>query len=108
MPCLFLLNDVKGKEKAIMKGIKEVDDLEHRIKNLEAILRDIKLKQKEVIVISDDDTSKESQDYMSKDSSEYLINFLCSRDPQWQFPKQTKEEDPLPLDVPRQTKECQF
>ncbi|GKC99175.1 hypothetical protein Tco_1169450 [Tanacetum coccineum] len=103
------LNDVKGKGKAIMKdkkqeltGIKEVDDLEQRIKNLEAIfskLRDIKLKQKKVIVISDDDTSsdhdtsKDSQDCLSEDSSEYLINFLSSHDPQWQFLRQTEEED---------------
>ncbi|GKD69349.1 hypothetical protein Tco_1323439, partial [Tanacetum coccineum] len=86
----------------------EVDDLEQRIKNLKAIffkLRDTKLKQKEVIVISDDDTSsdhdtsKDSHDCMSEDSSEDLINFLSSRDPQWQFPRQTEEEDPLPLDI---------
>ncbi|GJX83909.1 hypothetical protein Tco_0333390, partial [Tanacetum coccineum] len=109
------LNDVKGKGKTIMKdkkqeltGIKEVDDLEQRIKNLEAIfskLRDIKLKQKKVIVISDDDTSsdhdtsKDSQDCLSEDSSEYLINFLSSHDPQWQFLRRTEEEDPLPLDI---------
>ncbi|GKF15723.1 hypothetical protein Tco_0057185 [Tanacetum coccineum] len=96
---------VRGKGKAIMKDkkqelteIKEVDDLEQRIKNLEAIfshLRDKKLKQKEVVVISDDDkysdddTSKDSQDYLSEDFSEDLIKFLSSRDPQWQFPKQS-------------------
>ncbi|GJX28557.1 hypothetical protein Tco_0236636 [Tanacetum coccineum] len=44
MPSLFYLNDDKGKGKAIMKdkkqkltGIKEVDELEKRIKNVEAI-----------------------------------------------------------------------
>ncbi|GKA85320.1 hypothetical protein Tco_0806974 [Tanacetum coccineum] len=134
-----MVRDVKGKGKAIMKdekqeltGIKKVDDLEQRIKNLEAIfshLRDKKLKQKEVIVISDDDkssgddksldddTSKDSQDYLSEDSSEDMIKFLSSHDPQWQFPKQshkeelkhvivkTEEEDPLSIDVPMQTKE---
>nr|GEY93690.1 hypothetical protein [Tanacetum cinerariifolium] len=94
------LVDVKGEGKAIIKDekqeptrIKEVDDLKHKIKNLKGInskLRDIKLKQKEVIVLSDDDTSsdhdtsKDSQDYMSEDSSEDLINFLSSLDPQWQ------------------------
>ncbi|GKE02377.1 hypothetical protein Tco_1390360, partial [Tanacetum coccineum] len=66
---------------------------------------------------SDDDTSNDSQDYLSEDSSEDLIKFLSSRDPQWQFPKQsheeepkpvimkTEEEDPLPIDVPMQTEE---
>ncbi|GJT65995.1 hypothetical protein Tco_1017475 [Tanacetum coccineum] len=71
---------------------------------------------KEVIVLSDDDTSsdhdtsKDSQDYMLEYSSEDLINFMSSR---WQYskqtqeeePKPTEEEDPLPIDVPRQTKE---
>nr|GEV20302.1 hypothetical protein [Tanacetum cinerariifolium] len=54
---------------------------------------------------SDDDTFKDSQDYLSEDSSEDLINFLSSRDLQWQFPKQSHEEDPLPIDVPMQTEE---
>nr|GEU55683.1 hypothetical protein [Tanacetum cinerariifolium] len=40
---------------------------------------------------------------MLKDSSEDLINFLAGRDPQWQFPKQTEEEEPNTLDVPMQT-----
>ncbi|GJT99280.1 hypothetical protein Tco_1094798, partial [Tanacetum coccineum] len=67
-------------EKQELTGIKEVDDLEQRIKNLEAIfshLRDKNLKQKEVVdksevVVkseddksSDDDTSKDSQDNLS-------------------------------------------
>ncbi|GJX53229.1 hypothetical protein Tco_0281598 [Tanacetum coccineum] len=84
---------------------------------------------KEVVVISDDDkslnddkssdddTSKDSQDYLSEDSSEDLIKFLSSRDPQWQFPKQgyeeepkpvtvkIEEEDPVPIDVPMQIEE---
>ncbi|GKA39935.1 hypothetical protein Tco_0732528 [Tanacetum coccineum] len=107
-------------KKQELTRIKEMDDVEQRVKNLEAIfsmLRDIKLKQKE-------------------DSSEDLINILSSRDPQWQFPKQTQEkepklvpiqteeedplpflidvprktekEDPLPINIPRQTKECQL
>ncbi|GKG44373.1 hypothetical protein Tco_0485811, partial [Tanacetum coccineum] len=64
-----------------------------------------------VIVISDDDTSsdhdtsKDSQDCLSEDSSEYLINFLSSHDPQWQFLRQTEEEDSLSIDVPRRTEE---
>nr|GEU90247.1 retrotransposon protein, putative, Ty1-copia subclass [Tanacetum cinerariifolium] len=49
------------------------------------------------------DTSKDSQDYLSDDSSEDLINFLSSRDLQWQFPKQSHEEEPKP--VPRKTEE---
>ncbi|GJT85864.1 putative RNA-directed DNA polymerase, eukaryota, reverse transcriptase zinc-binding domain protein, partial [Tanacetum coccineum] len=53
----------------------------------------------------DDDTSKNSHDYLSEDSSEDLINFLSSRDLQWQFLKQSHEEDPLPVDVPLQTRE---
>nr|GEV39158.1 hypothetical protein [Tanacetum cinerariifolium] len=70
---------------------------------------------KEVIIISDDDTSldalifsnsdsaKDSHDYLSKDSSKDLINFLAGCDHQWQFPKETQEEEPKPLDVPMQT-----
>ncbi|GJW77381.1 hypothetical protein Tco_0139063 [Tanacetum coccineum] len=116
---------VRGKGKAIMKDkkqelteIKEVDDLEQRIKNLGAIfsrLRDKKLKQKEVVVISDDDksldddTSKDSHDYLSEDSSEDLIKFLSSRDPQWQFPKQSHEEEPKPVTVSTRKKTlCQL
>nr|GEY59127.1 probable (S)-N-methylcoclaurine 3'-hydroxylase isozyme 2 [Tanacetum cinerariifolium] len=72
---------------------------------------------KEVIVILDDDTSfdapvfsnsdlsKDSHDYLSEDSNEDLINFLVVRDPQRQFPKQTQEERPKPLDVPMHTEE---
>ncbi|GJV45543.1 hypothetical protein Tco_1430079 [Tanacetum coccineum] len=87
--------DVKGKGEAIMNEVVVSDDDKS----------------------SDHDTSKDSQDYLSKDSSEDLINFLSSRDPQWQFPKQsheeepkhvpmqTEKEDPLSIDVPRKTEE---
>ncbi|GKA80665.1 hypothetical protein Tco_0787357, partial [Tanacetum coccineum] len=105
---------VRGKGKAIMKdrkqeltGIKEVDDLEQRIKNLEAIfskLRDIKLKQKEVIVLSDDDTSSDHD--TSKDSQDYMLEEEPKpKQTQEEEPKPTEEEDPLPIDVPRQTEE---
>ncbi|GKA52755.1 hypothetical protein Tco_0746070 [Tanacetum coccineum] len=76
------LNDVKGK--AIMKEVV------------------VKLEDDKS---SDDDTSKDSHDYMLEDSSKDLINFLSSRDLQWQSPKQSHEEDPLPIDVPMQTEE---
>ncbi|GJR97440.1 hypothetical protein Tco_0269614 [Tanacetum coccineum] len=76
----------KGKGKIIMKDkkqklieIKEADELKQRINNVEVLF--------------------------SKDSSEYLINFLAGYDPQWQFPKQTQEEELKPLDVHMQTKE---
>ncbi|GKA62463.1 hypothetical protein Tco_0761982 [Tanacetum coccineum] len=66
---------------------------------------------KEVVVKSEDDkssddhTSKDLHDYLSEEYSEDLINFLSSRDLQWQFPKQSHKEDPLPVDVPMQTEE---
>ncbi|GKE22738.1 hypothetical protein Tco_1434250 [Tanacetum coccineum] len=92
-------------------------DLEHRIKNLEALfthLRDQKLKQNEVVVKlevvvksevevkSEDDKSSED-DKCSEDSSEELIKFLSRRNLQWQFPKQSHEEEPKP--VPSNTEE---
>ncbi|GKD49755.1 hypothetical protein Tco_1278731 [Tanacetum coccineum] len=64
-----------------------------------------KLTKSEVVVkskddkSSDDDTSKDSQDYLSKDSSEDLINFLSSRDLQWQFPKQRIRAEESKMDV---------
>ncbi|GJW11650.1 hypothetical protein Tco_1577477 [Tanacetum coccineum] len=82
----------------VLTGIKEVDDLEQRIKNLEAIfshLRDKNLKQKEVVVKLEDD--KSSDDDTSKDSQDYLSSM--------QFPKQSHEEDPMPMDFPMQTEE---
>ncbi|GJV44824.1 hypothetical protein Tco_1429360 [Tanacetum coccineum] len=54
---------------------------------------------------SDSDSSKDSHDYLSEDSSDDLINFLSGCDPQWQLPKQTQKEEPKPLDVPMQTEE---
>ncbi|GJW70401.1 hypothetical protein Tco_0127318 [Tanacetum coccineum] len=109
--CFQMGLDRKGKGKATMKdtkqkvtGIKEVDDLEVRIKNLEDIfsnLRNRKLKQKEVRLETDDETS--SNDDTS--SSEDLINYLSTRDIQWQLPKNTQEEQPKPLYVPIKTEE---
>ncbi|GJZ12808.1 hypothetical protein Tco_0548038 [Tanacetum coccineum] len=111
------LNDDKEKGNRIMKdkkqkltGIKEVVELEQRINNAMTLCLEMG-SDMEVIVISHDDTSldayvfsysdssKDSHDYLSEDSSEDLINFLAGRDPQWQFPKQTEEEEPKLLDI---------
>ncbi|GKD22583.1 hypothetical protein Tco_1224286, partial [Tanacetum coccineum] len=89
---------------------KRCDDLEHRIKNLEALfthLRDQKLKQNvvvksEVEVKSEDDKSSKD-DKCSEDSSEELIKFLSRLNLQWQFLKQSHEEEPKP--VPSNTEE---
>ncbi|GKC29401.1 hypothetical protein Tco_1036695 [Tanacetum coccineum] len=90
---------VRGKgedKKHKLTRIKDLDELEQRINNVEAFffkLRDIRLKQKvddtslDALVFSDSDSSKDSHDYLSEDSSEDLINFLAGHDPQWQFPK---------------------
>ncbi|GJV44003.1 hypothetical protein Tco_1428539 [Tanacetum coccineum] len=92
------LNDDKGK----LLGIKCVDDLEKRLQNVEAVLYKAKeqmIKQKEVIIISDDDTSldipifsdsdssNDSHDHMSEDYSEALMTFLAGRGLQRQFLK---------------------
>ncbi|GKD70170.1 hypothetical protein Tco_1324260 [Tanacetum coccineum] len=84
--------------------IKEVDDLEVRIKNLEDVfsnLRNRKLKQKEVRLETDDETSSNDDTYSGED----LINYLSTRDIQWQLPKNTQEEQPKPLYVPIKTEE---
>nr|GEV74429.1 RNA-directed DNA polymerase, eukaryota, reverse transcriptase zinc-binding domain protein [Tanacetum cinerariifolium] len=54
---------------------------------------------------SSSESSNDSYDYMSEDSSKALINFLAGRDFQWQFPKQTQEEEPKLLVVSMQTEE---
>ncbi|GKB81340.1 hypothetical protein Tco_0948235 [Tanacetum coccineum] len=82
-------------------GIKDVEVLQVRIEKLEEIfsyLRNRKLKQKEVILGTDDETSSKD-DTSSNDeisSSEYLINYLSARDVEWQLPKNTQEEPPKP------------
>nr|GEV67610.1 cytochrome b561/ferric reductase transmembrane [Tanacetum cinerariifolium] len=98
--------------------IKDVVDLAVRIEKLEEIfsyLRNRKLKQKKVILGTDDETSS-NDDMFSNDeisSSEDLINYLFARDVEWQLPKNTQEEppkshyspikteveEPLPLDI---------
>nr|GEU32233.1 phospholipase-like protein [Tanacetum cinerariifolium] len=101
----------KGTGKAIMKdkkqkltGIKEVDELEQRIKNVDKSFlnfRDKKLKQKEMIFISDDDTS--SNDDTSKDSHDYLsensfFDEMCMEQEEVVFKIHTKghfQYDPL-------------
>nr|GEU70093.1 hypothetical protein [Tanacetum cinerariifolium] len=79
-----MLNDDKGKEKRIMKdkkqkltGIKELDDLQERIDNVEAVLfklRDIRLKQKSWSVKEEEPKPLD-------------------------IPMQTEEEDSIPLDI---------
>ncbi|GKB69577.1 hypothetical protein Tco_0930989 [Tanacetum coccineum] len=66
---------------------------------------------KEVIIISNDDTSfdalvfsnsdssNDSHDYMSEDSSEALINFLEEDSKPLDVPMQTQEEDLIPLNI---------
>ncbi|GJS09157.1 hypothetical protein Tco_0365953 [Tanacetum coccineum] len=89
-------------------GIKDVEDLEVRIEKLEEIfsyLRNKKLKQKEVILGTDDETSS-NDDTSSNDeisSSEDLINYLSARDVEWQLPKNTQEEPPKPHYAPIKT-----
>nr|GEU89159.1 hypothetical protein [Tanacetum cinerariifolium] len=116
--------DRKGKGKASMKDtkqkvtcIKEIDDLEVRIKNIEEIfsnLRNKKLKQKEVRLETDDETSSNDDTYSNDDkssnyntsSSEVLINYLSTRDIQWQIPKNTEAEQLKPLYVPIKTEKA--
>ncbi|GJX67340.1 hypothetical protein Tco_0303067 [Tanacetum coccineum] len=86
----------KGKGKRIMKdtkqnliGIKELDDLEERINNVEAVLfklRDIRLRQK------DDDTSLDAPVIADNDSFSDSSNDLYDY---------MSEEEPKPLDVPK-------
>ncbi|GJT66881.1 hypothetical protein Tco_1018361 [Tanacetum coccineum] len=82
-------------------GIKDVEDLQVRIEKLEEIfsyLRNRKLKQKEVILGTDDETSSKD-DTSSNDeisSSEYLINYLSAHDVEWQLPKNNQEEPSKP------------
>nr|GEU56317.1 hypothetical protein [Tanacetum cinerariifolium] len=81
--------------------IEDVEDLQVRIEKLEEIfsyLRNRKLKQKEVIFGTDDETSSKD-DTSSNDeisSSEDSINYLSARDVEWQLPKNTQEEPPKP------------
>ncbi|GKB04312.1 hypothetical protein Tco_0832455, partial [Tanacetum coccineum] len=78
-----------------------VEDLQVRIEKLEEIfsyLRNRKLKQKEVILVTDDGTSSKD-DTSSNDeisSSEYLINYLSAHDVEWKLHKNTQEEPPKP------------
>ncbi|GJV60153.1 hypothetical protein Tco_1466253 [Tanacetum coccineum] len=89
-------------------SIKDVEDLQVRIEKLEEIfsyLRNRKLKQKEVILGTDDETSS-NDDTSSNDeisSSEDLINYLSARDVEWQLPKNTQEEPPKPHYAPIKT-----
>nr|GEX35307.1 hypothetical protein [Tanacetum cinerariifolium] len=75
-------------------SIKDVEDLQVRTKKLEEIfsyLRNRKLKQKEVILGTDDETSSKD-DTSSNDeisSSENLINYLSARNVEWKLPKHT-------------------
>ncbi|GJT10999.1 hypothetical protein Tco_0858041 [Tanacetum coccineum] len=81
----------KGKGKAIIKELIIISDDEPSLDDDTSL---------DVFTFSNSDSSKESHDYMSGDLSENLINFMTGRDPEWQFPKQTQEQEPKPLDVP--------
>ncbi|GJY23063.1 hypothetical protein Tco_0396721 [Tanacetum coccineum] len=94
---------------AIDTSIKDVEDLEVRIENLEEIfsyLRNRKLKQKEVILGTDDETSSNDDTSLNDEisSSEDLINYLFGRDVEWQLTKNTQEEPPKPHYAPIKTR----
>nr|GEW98159.1 hypothetical protein [Tanacetum cinerariifolium] len=77
------------KQKVI--GTKDVEDLKVRIEKLEEIfsyLRNRKLKQKEVILKTDDETSSNDDTSLNDEisSSEDLINYLSARDVEYEFP----------------------
>nr|GEV16429.1 hypothetical protein [Tanacetum cinerariifolium] len=63
----------------------------------------------------DDETSSNDDTYSNDDkslnydtsSSEDLINYLSTRDIQWQLPKNTQAEQPKPLHVPIKTEEAE-
>nr|GEU88353.1 transposase, MuDR, MULE transposase domain protein [Tanacetum cinerariifolium] len=89
-------------------SIKDVEDLQVRIENLKEIfsyLRNRKLKQKEVILGTDDETSSKDDTSLNDNisSSEDLINYLFARDVEWQLPKNTQEEPPKPHYEPIKT-----
>nr|GEV61955.1 hypothetical protein [Tanacetum cinerariifolium] len=103
-------------EKRVLTGIKQLDDLEERIENVEQVLfhlRDIKMKQKlslyiiaEAPVCLESDSSCDSTIYESSDSSsDELITFLAGKDLQWKFPKHTQEAEQKPFDVPIKSQE---
>nr|GEV38449.1 hypothetical protein [Tanacetum cinerariifolium] len=96
-----LVDNVPKYKKQNATCIKDVEDLQVRIENLEEIfsyLRNRKLKPKEVILRTDDETSSKD-DASSNDeisSSEDLINYLSARDVEWQLPENTQEEPTKP------------
>ncbi|GJX65609.1 hypothetical protein Tco_0299952 [Tanacetum coccineum] len=108
-----MVTDDKGKGKAFVNDkettIKELNEHEHRINIVEAIFskfRDKKLKDKDLIILSNEESSLKNLDLSdsdssndSGDSSENLINFMVGRDLKWQFAKQSQETKPKPLDV---------
>nr|GEV16426.1 hypothetical protein [Tanacetum cinerariifolium] len=69
----------------------------------------------EVRLKIDDETSSNDDTYSNDDkslnydtsSSEDLINYLSTRDIQWQLPKNTQAEQPKPLHVPIKTEEAE-
>nr|GEY91323.1 hypothetical protein [Tanacetum cinerariifolium] len=64
-----------------------------------------KASMKEVRLETDDETSSNDDTYLNDDisSSEDLINYLSTRDIQWQLPKNTQVEQPKLLYVPIKT-----
>nr|GEY02173.1 hypothetical protein [Tanacetum cinerariifolium] len=69
----------------------------------------------EVRLETDDETSSNDDTYSNDDkslnydtsSSEILINYLSTRDIQWQIPKNTQAKQPKPLYVPIKTKKAE-
>ncbi|GJT59784.1 hypothetical protein Tco_1003317 [Tanacetum coccineum] len=70
-------------------------------------MKDTKQKVTEVRLETDDETTSNDDKSSNDDtsSSEDLINYLSTRDIQWQLPKNTQEEQPKPLYVPIKSEE---
>ncbi|GJY59394.1 hypothetical protein Tco_0459286 [Tanacetum coccineum] len=76
-------------------------------------LQKLEAETKEVRLETDDKTTSNDDTYLNDDkssnddtsSSEDLINYLSTRDIQWQLPKNTQEEQPKPLYVPIKSEE---
>ncbi|GKD39117.1 hypothetical protein Tco_1259324, partial [Tanacetum coccineum] len=85
----------RGNKKQKLTRIKEVDELEQRINNVEALffkLRDKRLKQKEAIIGSNDDTSLHAHVF----SDSHSCKETQEEEPK---PLDTEEEDPIPLQI---------
>ncbi|GKB51733.1 hypothetical protein Tco_0902486 [Tanacetum coccineum] len=94
-----------GDEMIVAHMVDEVDAFNKEVtifKRFKSIFKGEVVVKSEVEVKSEDDKSSED-DKCSEDSSEELIKFLSRRNLQWQFLKQSHEEEPKP--VPSNTEE---